>query len=400
LKKISSPKSWKKVQLNPAVLLISAVVLVGVSFYSGNMLAGTVQLPGIKPSGSIDYSSLNPLYTLLQRNFDGTITPQSALDGAKTGLVAATGDPYTEYLTATEANALNNDLNGTLSGIGAEIGQKNGQITIIAPLAGTPAQKAGLKDGDVISRINGTDTTNMSVDQAVLDIRGKAGTSVTLQIVRAGEIAPFNVTITRANIQVPSVNYKMEPNTTIGYINITQFSTDTADLMNKAAQSLVNQGAKSIILDLRDDPGGYLSAAVSVASQWLPQGKTVVSERTGGVTVDTEYSQSGGLLIGLPTVVLINSGSASASEIVSGALHDNGAAKLEGETSFGKGSVQQIKNLPGGAELKVTIAHWYTPKGININKKGITPDVVVPLTTADYNAGSDPQLQKAIQMLQ
>jgi carboxyl-terminal processing protease len=397
---IKSIKSWKKISLHPAVLVIGVLVIAVASFYGGDILAGTIPLPGLKFSRSIDFSSLNSLYTLLQRNYDGSLSNQAALDGARAGLVASAGDPYTEYFTASEANALNQDLNGQLSGIGAEIGMKNGSITIIAPIAGTPAQKAGLQDGDIISRINNNQTVNLTVDQAVSEIRGPAGTKVTLQIVRSGQVEPFNVTITRANITVPSVNWKMEPNSTIGYINITQFAPDTASLMNQAATALKSQGAKSIILDLRDDPGGYLDAAVSVASEFLPSGKTVVSERTGGVTVDTLYAQSGGELIGLPTVVLINSGSASASEIVSGALHDNGVAKLEGETSFGKGSVQTIKNLPGGAELKVTIAHWYTPNGININKKGITPDVQVPLTTADYDAGQDPQLAKAIQMLQ
>ena len=281
-------------------------------------------------------------------------------------------------------------------------GIKNGQLTVIAPIDGTPAAKAGIKAGDVITLINGQDTTNMNVDTAVSKIRGQAGTKVTLRIERSGEQEPINLTITRANITVPSVKWSMK-NGDIGYINITQFGPDTADLTTKAAGELKAQGATKIILDLRNDPGGYLDAAVSVASQFLPAGKTVVSERKGpgGKTVvDTLDSKDGGQLIGLPTVVLINSGSASASEIVSAALHDNNAAKLVGETSFGKGSVQEIENLAGGAELKVTVAHWYTPGGININKAGIKPDVAVGLSTDDFNAGRDPQLDKAISLLQ
>jgi carboxyl-terminal processing protease len=185
----------------------------------------------------------------------------------------------------------------------------------------------------------------------------------------------------------------------IGYINISQFTPNTADLMSQAATDLKSKGATKIILDLRNNPGGYLTAGVSVASQFLPSGKTVVSERAGGQPISTLYANSGGQLIGMPTIVLVNDGSASASEIVSSALHDNNVAKLVGEQTFGKGSVQTIKSLPGGAELKVTIAHWYTPDGININKQGIAPDYVVPLTVADFNAGQDPQLQKAIDLL-
>jgi carboxyl-terminal processing protease len=396
-KKLTRPKS---LEINPIYLVGAALVLAFLSFYAGDVFGGTVPLPFIKTTHNIDFSSLNTIYGLMQRNFDGPISDQSALDGAKAGLVAAGGDPYTEYLTASEAQALNDDLSGTLSGIGAEIGIKNDALTIIAPIAGTPAAKAGLEAGDVITLINGQTTTNMNVDTAVGDIRGKAGTTVKLRIERADAQEPINVSITRANITVPSVTWSLK-NGDVGYINISQFGPDTASLMNQAATQLKAQGATKIILDLRNNPGGYLSAGVSVASQFLKEGTLIVQERTGGTTVVGTYdAASGGLLIGMPTVVLINDGSASASEIVAAALRDNGAAKLEGETSFGKGSVQQIMSLPGGAELKITVAHWYTPAGININKAGINPDVTVPLTTSDFNAGQDPQLDKALQMLQ
>lgn len=335
----------------------------------------------------------------MKQNFDGPFNATAALNGARAGLVAAGGDPYTEYFTPSQAKLLQSDLSDSLSGIGAEIGIKDGALTIIAPLAGTPAAKAGLQPGDVIEYINNQNTTNMNVDNAVDLIRGPAGTKVTLKIDRAGLQEPLKLTITRANITVPSVTWSMKTST-IGYIDISQFTPNTASLMSQAATALKNKGAKGIILDLRDNPGGYLSAGVSVASQFLPAGDVVVSERVGGKTISTIDATSGGQLIGMPTVVLINDGSASASEIVSAALHDNHAAKLVGEQSFGKGSVQTIKDLPGGAELKVTIAHWYTPDGININKQGIAPDFVVPLTTANINAGTDPQLAKAESLLQ
>jgi carboxyl-terminal processing protease len=355
-------------------------------------------MPFLKLTHNIDFSSLNSVYSLMQRDFDGKLSDQQALDGAKAGLVAAGGDPYTVYFTAKEAKDFSDELNGKLSGIGAEIGEKNGLITVIAPIDDTPASKAGLRAGDVIARINNEDTTSMSVDEAVSKIRGNAGTKVTLKIARKDASQPIDLTITRADIHVPSVKWSLK-NGNIAYINVMQFSTDTADLVNKAAGDLKNQGATKVVLDLRNDGGGYLDAGVSVASQFLDTGKVVVSERTDGKTVDTLTAKDGGLLRGMPTVVLINGGSASASEIVAGALHDNGVAKLEGEQSFGKGSVQEIKNLPDGGELKVTVAHWYTPGGVNINKQGLTPDVKVSLTTDDFTAGRDPQLDQALQML-
>jgi carboxyl-terminal processing protease len=388
----------KKLEINPVVALGAVVVIAFGSFYAGDSIGGMISLPFLKPAHQADFSSLNSIYALMQRNFDGKISDQSALDGAKAGLVAAGGDPYTVFLNATSAKALSDELTGKLSGIGAEIGIKNNVLTVISPIEDTPASKAGLRAGDLIAKIDSDDTTNMTVDTAVSKIRGKADTKVTLKIVRAGVPAAFDVVITRANITVPSVKSSLK-NGNVAYIDITQFGPDTADLVNKAATSLKAQGATKVILDLRNDPGGYLDAGVSIASQFLPAGKVVVSERTDGKTTNTLTAASGGLLIGLPTVVLINAGSASASEIVAGALHDNNVAQLEGEKSFGKGSVQEIKDLPDGAQLKVTVAHWYTPAGVNINKEGIKPDVTTDLTTDDFNNSRDPQLDKALDML-
>ncbi len=388
----------KKVELNPFALLAAAVVVIAGSFYAGDSLSGSVSLPFLKPAHKADFSSLNSIYELMQRNFDGKIDDQKAIDGAKAGLVAAGGDPYTVFLDSKSAKALSDELTGKLSGIGTQIGIKNNVLTVIAPIDDTPAAKAGLKPGDLIAKINGEDTSNMSVDTAVSKIRGQAGTKVTLKIVRSGTPDPFDVTIVRANITVPSVKSSLK-NGNVAYINITQFGPDTADLVDKAAANLKAQGATSVILDLRNDPGGYLDAGVAVASQFLPSGKTVVSERTGGKTTNTLTAAAGGKLIGLPTIVLINAGSASASEIVAGALHDNKVARLEGEKSFGKGSVQEIKDLPDGAQLKVTVAHWYTPAGVNINKEGIKPDVEVKNSSEDFNASRDPQLDKALELL-
>ncbi|HEY6736733.1 MAG TPA: S41 family peptidase [Candidatus Saccharimonadia bacterium] len=389
----------RKLEVNPVVLTGAGAIALAAAFYAGDAMSGTVNLPGLTPTHKLDFSSLNSIYGLMQRNFDGKADDTKALDGAKAGLVASLGDPYTVYLTADEAHKLNDDLNGKLSGIGAEIGKKNNVITVVAPISGAPADKAGLKAGDIIATINGEDTSNMSVDMAVTKIRGQKDTKVTLKLIRQGADEPITLTIARDDITVPSVKSSMK-NGNVAYINVTQFGPDTADAVRSAAASLKNQGATKVILDLRNDPGGYLDAGVSVASQFLTSGKPVVSEHVGSSVTNELRATNGGLLIGLPTVVLINGGSASASEIVAAALHDNHAAKLVGEKSFGKGSVQEIKTLPDGAELKVTVAHWYTPAGINIGKAGIEPDVEVKLTTDDYNAGRDPQLDKAIELLQ
>ena len=388
----------KKIELNPFALGAVAILIAGGAFYAGDASSGTVALPFTKSAHRADFSSLNSIYTLMQRNFDGSIDDQKAVDGAKAGLVAAGGDPYTVFLDAKSAKSLSDQLTGKLSGIGAEIGIKNNILTVVSPITDAPASKAGLRAGDLIAKIDNEDTTNMSVEIAVSKIRGAAGTKVTLKLVRTGTPDPFDVTITRADITVPSVKSSLK-NGNIAYINVTTFGPDTANLVDKAAADLKAQGATKVVLDLRNDPGGYLDAGVSIASQFLPAGKTVVSERTDGKTVSTLPAASGGKLVGLPTIVLINAGSASASEIVAGALHDNKVAQLVGEKSFGKGSVQEIKNLPDGAQLKVTVAHWYTPNGLNINKEGIKPDVEVKLTAEDFNASRDPQLDKALDLL-
>jgi len=349
--------------------------------------------------GTLDYSSVNQVYNLLRNDYDGSLNTGKLLDGLKSGLVSAAGDPYTEYFDAADAKTLNDELAGSITGIGAELGtDSDNDIVIVSPLSGYPADKAGLKPKDVIAAIDGKSTQGISIDTAVSKIRGPAGTKVTLTIVRGGG-NPFDVTITRQKITIPSVTYEVDGD--IGYIKISQFTNDTVGLADKTAQSFKAQGVKGVVLDLRGNPGGYLSGAVDVSSLWLKQGQTVVSERRGSTIIDTEYASGDDPLQGLPTVVLIDGGSASAAEITAGALHDNGAATLVGQTSFGKGSVQQVEDLSGGAELKVTIAHWYTPDGKNINQQGITPDVVVSNPTdAQVQAGQDPQKDKAFQIVQ
>lgn len=344
-----------------------------------------------------DFASLNGIYDVLVRKFDGPADKTKLLDGAKKGLLNATGDPYTVYLTAEEAKELDDDLSGTLSGIGAEIAIKNNQLTVVAPIADSPAEKAGLKPGDAIIRIDDTDSSGLTLEQAVRKIRGAADTQVKLKVVR-GNAAPTDYTITRAVITVASVKSSMKPGG-VGYLQVTRFGSDTGEKLHTAAADLQSQGATKFVLDLRNDPGGYLEEAVTVTSQFLNSGELVVEQRKDGKSIEKLYSKGQGSMIGKPTVVLINAGSASASEIVAGALQDHKVATLVGETSFGKGSVQEISKLAGGAELKITVAHWYTPAGKNITKEGIKPDHEVKLSTEDYNAGRDPQLDKALQIL-
>ena len=402
----AEPLKHRKKRWSLAKIFISLLVTLLVFGGGLEVGRGNLHIEGLSPKsvnknlpGQLDYSSVNQVYNLLKSDFDGNISSDKLLDGLKTGLVSSTGDPYTEYFNPADAKALNNELAGSITGIGAELGtDADNNLVIVSPLSGYPADKAGLKPKDVIAAIDGKSTQGLGVGAAVSKIRGTVGTKVTLSIVRDNG-TPFDVSIIRQQITIPSV--KSEVDGSIGYLKISQFTNDTVGLAQKAAQDFKAKGVKGVVLDLRGNPGGYLSASVDVSSLWLSQGQTVVSERRGSTIISTEYATDNNLLHGLPTVVLIDGGSASASEITAGALHDNGAATLVGDTSFGKGSVQEVQNLSGGGELKVTIAHWYTPDGKNINKQGIKPDVqVTGATDAQTAAGQDPQKDKALEILQ
>ncbi|MGH7156759.1 MAG: S41 family peptidase [Candidatus Saccharimonadales bacterium] len=387
-------RHWPLKKIVGTLVAVLVVFGVGVAVGRGNFHIWGNSPSSSGSSGQLNYSSVNQVYSILKSNFDGTLNQQKLIEGLKSGLVNAAGDPYTEYFDPTDAKTFNNELSGSITGIGAELGtDSQNDIVIVSPLSGYPADKVGLKPKDIVAAINGQSTQGMSVDTAVTKIRGSAGTQVTLTIVRNGG-NPFNVTITRQQITVPSVTYEEDGD--IGYMKISQFTGDTVQLAQKAAQEFKTKNVKGVVLDLRGNPGGYLTGAVGVSSLWLDNGKTVVSERRGSTIVDTENATGNDLLHGLPTVVLIDGGSASASEITAGALHDNGAAELVGVKSFGKGSVQQVLNLSDGSELKVTITRWYTPNGKNIDKQGITPDITVAdATDAQAQAGQDPQKDKA-----
>ena len=346
-------------------------------------------------TNKIDYSSVDVIYQSIKDNFDGKLDEAKLLEGMKTGLANAAGDPYTEYFSPKDAKEFYGQLDGTFEGIGAELGKDlNGTIQIISPLAGYPADKAGLKPKDLIAAVDGKSTSGFTIDDAVKLIRGKAGTTIKLTVVREG--APLEISVTREAIQIPSV--KSEIRDGIGILTISRFGEDTTALANKAANDFKSKNVSGIVLDLRGDPGGLLDSAVNISSLWL-KNKTVLTERRDGKIIQTYPSKGEAPLNGIKTVVLIDGGSASASEITAGALRDNNAATLMGLKSYGKGSVQQPIDLKDGSLLKVTIARWFTPAGKNIDKEGIKPDTEVKISADDIKAVRDPQLDAALAAL-
>jgi carboxyl-terminal processing protease len=346
----------------------------------------------------LNYASVEQVYDLLKANYDGKLDAQKLIDGLKTGLTDATGDPYTQFFNKQEAKSFNDELNGSFTGIGAELGEDEaGNLIVVSPIEGFPAARAGLRPQDLIVSIDGTTTNDMTIDEAVSRIRGEKDTKVTLRILR-NKTEDVNITITRAEIKIASVKWEMLEGK-VGYIRISQFGEDTTTLMEKAARELKDQGVKRILLDLRGNPGGLLASAIDVSGMWLSEGKTVLQEKRGGVVVETYTARGTAVFKDMPTAVLINAGSASASEIVAGALRDNKAATLFGEKSYGKGSVQELRMLPNGTELKVTIARWHRPNGQNIDKKGIKPDREIKMTNEDYDQKRDPQKDAALTFL-
>lgn len=388
-------QSKKTVSLSTCILIVAVAVIV--SFAVGSRSDQLLARFNVKPAaGKLDTSSLQEVYAALREQFDGDLDTAKLVDGAKKGMVDAAGDPYTVYFSPAEAKEFNADLEGTFQGIGAELGKRDEKLTIITTLDDSPAKKAGLQSGDVIVKVNDEASVDWSIDKAVSKIRGEKGTTVKLSVIRGDEAREF--TITRDNITDPSVKSEVTTDN-IGVMRISRFGqSDTYNLARLAAQDFKEKGVKGVIVDLRGNGGGYRDAAVDIAGLWLND-KVVMTERTRGKVTSELRSGSSPILAGVPTIVLIDGGSASASEILAGALKDNNAATLLGDKSFGKGSVQTIENLSNGGELKVTVARWYTPNGKNINKEGISPDKKVTPTKEDITAGKDVQRDAAIEQL-
>jgi carboxyl-terminal processing protease len=392
---------------NYAIVIVLLVAMFGLGYATGEgrikVASGKIEITkGNVPNTKADYSLLWDALNELNTKFvDRPLDQQKLMLGAVSGLVAAAGDPYTTFFTPDAAKKFQEQLQGSFDGIGAEVGTKNDQIVIVAPIEGTPASRAGLLAGDAILEIDGVSTAGMTTDDAVSKIRGKAGTSVTLTIVHKGKTTPQKISITRAKIEIKSVKLdsKQIGNKKIAVIKINQFGDDTKGLLDKAIDNVSTGGYQGLVLDLRNNPGGYLETAVSTISNWVDPGQVAVKEIGYGNSEKLYRTDGVPRLKGVKTIILANGGSASASEIVAGALQDYKAATLVGEKTFGKGSVQELDSLQGNSEIKVTVAKWYTPNGRGIHKLGLEPDVKVVMTADDVAANKDPQMDKALELL-
>ena len=388
--------------------LLAASGTAAASNISTTTVVGVGSMPPAGLTTDANFQEFWDLWKMLkERYYKQPLDEKKMMYGAMSGMVASLGDPYTLFFTPTDATSFSAALQGKFDGIGAEIGIKDNQLQVIAPLPDSPAEKAGIRSGDFILAIDKQDTTSMSVEQAVYLIRGDKDTKVTLTIGRLNKstdakgkekTAPTStdITIVRSEIVVKSVTVAYKNNLAI--VTVNHFNQDTDTLFKQVIDEVLTKNVKGIVLDMRNDPGGYLDRAIAVASEWTGE-QTIVSERRQGQIVDSYKGSHAARLDKIPTVVLVNQGSASASEIVAGALQDYGEATLVGTKTFGKGSVQDYTEFPDKSALKVTIAEWLTPKGRSINKTGIQPDVQVDRTDADYNADRDPQLDKAVQLL-
>jgi carboxyl-terminal processing protease len=400
-----------KIMRSLGVLAIIAGAF-GLGVYTGvaerishSVSAAGVTVVGVnttKAPQGLNEAQLWTAWNFLEQNYvpthsSSTIPTQTErLYGAIKGLTDSYGDPYTVFMPPAAAQIFNEDISGAFEGVGMELGTKDGVITVVAPLKESPAEKAGMRSGDKILAIDGKSTDGMAVDAAIKLIRGKKGTSVALKVGREGSKEPLTISITRDVISIPVLRSHKEGDTFV--IELYSFSANSADLFRTALRDFFQSGSTKLILDLRGNPGGYLEAAVDMASFFLPVGDVVVSEDFKGKQEPVMHRSAGYNVFAnkkLSMVILIDQGSASASEILAGALQQHNVAKLIGTRSFGKGSVQQLLDLGGGAQLKVTIARWLTPNGNSISDGGLTPDIKADRTIEDIKAGKDPQMSAA-----
>ena len=368
--------------------------------YTGKLMGKYSEAPQGKLTQNVDFDLYWEVWDTLKKKYvdSDQISDKKLFYGSLQGMADALGDPHTNFLNPQKMDNFKKSMSGQFEGIGAKVGIKNDILTVIAPLEGMPAQKAGLKAGDKILKVNGSSTESMTLHEAVQKIRGEKGTEVTLTIMRDGEEEPQDITITRGVIKVDSVKTEMKDNN-IMVIEITDFQDDTLRLFNEAIQEVQKKDPEGIILDLRGNPGGYLDGAVEVASAWVEDGAVVIEKFSENK--QKKYKARGKAeLKDYPTVVLTNRGSASASEIVAGALRDHKEAIVLGERTFGKGSVQKMIPLEDGSSVKVTVAKWLTPNGHSISENGIKPDKQVELTTEQYNQDKTPQMNAALEIMQ
>jgi len=393
------------------IIILSVVYFLGFnsgkqSVYSSVSSVTTLENKSTGEPSNVDFGMFWKAWNLLNEKYVATatstkpVTDKDKVYGAIQGLVASLGDPYTVFFPPVESKAFASEVRGNFEGVGMEVVAKDGALTVIAPLKGSPAEKSGILPGDRIIKIDDKSTANLSTEGAVDLIRGPSGTVVTLTVIRATKKQAFDVKITRGVINIPTIATKNLGNG-IFKIDLYSFTADSPNLFRGALREFVQSGDNKLILDLRGNPGGYLEAAIDMASWFLPSGKIVVKENFGSNKDETIYRSKGYDVFSdnLKFVILVDNGSASAAEILAGALSEQGRATLVGQTTFGKGSVQELIDITPDTSLKVTVARWLTPNGISISKHGITPEYIVPRTETDMQAGKDPQLDKAIEIL-
>jgi carboxyl-terminal processing protease len=386
--------SWKKA----IIFIFVFFVFSSLSFYSG-FYFGKSQCK-ICPPEDIDFSLFWEAYHKIQELFvdKSKIDPQKIIYGAISGMAKSLDDPYTVFFSQNETKRFEEDVKGVFEGIGIEIGIKNNQLQVIAPLEGTPAKKAGLKAGDKILKINDKFTQDLTLEEAVNLIRGPKGTSVRLTIFREGFKEPKEIEIVRDVIAIPSLDLRILEGG-VFHLKIYQFSSRLIPDFKEAIKEIQKSTIKKIILDLRDNPGGYLDTAIEIAGWFLKKDDPVVIEKLADGREIVHNARGNSLLKDYKIIVLINGGTASASEILAGALRDNLKVMLIGEKSFGKGSVQQLVHLRDNSSLKITIAQWKTPKGKFLEREGLEPDVEVKMSEEDMEKERDPQLQKALEII-
>ncbi|MBR3132305.1 S41 family peptidase [Candidatus Saccharibacteria bacterium] len=391
-------KEWeeKKTSLGNAIVIAGVMLIIGliVGANSRTWFSGFLPYLGIESgqTSGVDWSGLDEVYNKLNNTYNGEISTLQAVEGAKKGLVESLGDAYTLYMDAEESSDFYDDLHGNVgSGIGVEMGMRDGYVRVLRTLPDNPARRAGLLAGDILYKVDGEEVYSLSADEISKRIRGEEGTEVTVTVVRDGEEKSF--TMKRETINNVSAYVEYDGSTAI--VTITRFDNDTGTKVQGFAKEFSGRGIKKVILDLRGNGGGYVSAAQDLLSLWIDNDVILAQKSKHFGDSTTKTSSGKAILKDMKTVVLVNGSTASASEIVAGALQDYEKATIVGETTYGKGVVQQLFDLSGGSVLKVTTAEWYTPKDRSINGEGIKPDIEVERTYEDINAMKDPQLDKA-----